>query len=96
MVIFIHALHPIGRERMWDHLHCQLLLDFQLKMLMRLASLDDRWDFGKIPHLKIYVSHGGGSFSTLLPRLTYGWETMEEIQKVIPHPPSYYAKKILL
>ncbi len=38
----------------------------------------------KFPDLKIYVSHGGGTISTLLPRLNYGWETMEEIRKHMP------------
>ena len=94
MVIFIHALHPIGKERIVGPSSLSALIGFPTENAYASASLITGGVLEKFPNLKVYVSHGGGSFSTLLPRLTYGWETMEEMRKVCPHPPSYYAKKI--
>jgi aminocarboxymuconate-semialdehyde decarboxylase len=94
MIIFIHALHPIGKERIVGPSALSALIGFPTENAYALASLITGGILEKFPNLKIYVSHGGGSFSTLLPRLTYGWEKMEEIRKTCPHPPSYYAKKI--
>ena len=92
--IFVHALHPIGKERIVGPSALSALIGFPTENAYALASLITGGVLEKFPDLKVYVSHGGGSFSTLLPRLTYGWEMMEEIRKVCPHPPSYYAKKI--
>lgn len=48
----------------------------------------------KFPNLKIILSHGGGNFSTTLPRLDHGWKTMDEIRRIIPKRPSEYAKML--
>ena len=70
MVIFIHALHPIGKERIVGP---SALIEFNWisngKCIVPLASLITGGILEKFPNLKIYVSHGGGTFSTLLPRL---------------------------
>jgi aminocarboxymuconate-semialdehyde decarboxylase len=94
IIIFIHALHPVGKERIVGPSSLSALIGFPTENAYALASLITGGVLEKFPNLKVYVSHGGGSFSTLLPRLTFGWEMMEEIRKVCPHPPSYYAKKI--
>ncbi|WP_428912020.1 amidohydrolase family protein [Niallia sp. Krafla_26] len=94
MTIFVHALHPIGKERIIGPSALSALIGFPTENALAASSLITGGVLEKFPNLKIYISHGGGTFSTLLPRLTFGWERMEEIRKVIPHPPSYYAKKI--
>lgn len=94
MVIFIHALHPLGSERHVGPPIMSNLIGFPTENAVALSSLVTGGILEKFPRLKIYASHGGGTFSSILPRLEYGWETMEEVQKVIPKPPSYYAKKI--
>lgn len=94
MTIFIHALHPIGKERMVGPSALSALIGFPTENALAVSSLITGGVLEKFPNLNVYVSHGGGSFPTLLPRLTYGWEVMEEIRTVCPQPPSYYAKKI--
>ena len=94
MSIFIHALHPIGKERIVGPPALSALIGFPTENAYAVASLITGGILEKFPNLKIYVSHGGGTFATLLPRLTFGWEKMEEIRKICPHPPSFYAKKM--
>ncbi len=94
MVIFIHALHPIGKERIVGPSELSVLIGFPTESALAVSSLITGGILEKFPDLKIYVSHGGGSISTMLPRLTYGWNTMESIRGLCPESPEYYAKKI--
>jgi aminocarboxymuconate-semialdehyde decarboxylase len=94
LIIFIHALHPLGKERNVGPPILSNLIGFPNENAVAIASIITGGILEKFPNLKIYASHGGGSLSSILPRLNYGWETMKEMQKVIPNPPSYYAKKI--
>lgn len=92
--IFIHALHPFGKERNVGPSLLSNFISFTTENGVAIASLITGGILEKFPNLKVYVSHGGGSFLSILPRLNYGWETMDDIRRIIPHPPSYYAKKI--
>lgn len=94
IAIFIHALRPIGNDRIAGPSALSALIGFPTENGLAVASLITGGILEKFPKLKIYVSHGGGTISTILPRLNYGWETMEEIRKVCPQPPGYYARKI--
>ncbi|WP_428912030.1 amidohydrolase family protein [Niallia sp. Krafla_26] len=94
MIIFVHALHPFGSDRHVGSPIMSNLIGFPTENAFALGSLVTGGILERFPNLKIYSSHGGGSFSSILPRLEYGWTTMEDIQKIIPKPPSYYAKKI--
>jgi aminocarboxymuconate-semialdehyde decarboxylase len=92
--IFIHALHPVGADRMVGPPSLSALIGFPTENALAVASLITGGVLEKFPNLKVFVSHGGGTISTILPRLNYGWETMEDMRKMCPKPPSYYAKKI--
>jgi aminocarboxymuconate-semialdehyde decarboxylase len=94
IAIFIHALHPLGNERIVGPPALSAMIGFPTENALAIASLITGGILEKFPNLKVFVSHGGGTFSTILPRLNYGWETMEDIRKICPHSPSYYAKKI--
>jgi aminocarboxymuconate-semialdehyde decarboxylase len=94
IAIFVHALHPIGNERLVGPNFLPALIGFPIENGLAVASLITGGVLEKFPNLKIFVSHGGGTISTMLPRLNYGWETMEDFRKVCPQSPSYYAKKI--
>lgn len=92
--IFVHALHPFGNERNIGPASLAALIGFPTENGIAIASLITGGILEKFPNLKIVVSHGGGSFPSILPRLNYGWETIEEIRKTIPQPPIEYAKKL--
>lgn len=94
MVIFVHALHPMGKERIVGPSSLSALVGFPTENAYALASFITGGVLERFPNLKVYVSHGGGTFSALLPRLTYGWEKMDDIKEICPHPPSYYARKL--
>jgi aminocarboxymuconate-semialdehyde decarboxylase len=92
--IFIHALHPVGNDRIVGPPSLSALIGFPTENALAIASLITGGILDKYPKLKIFVSHGGGTISTILPRLTYGWETMEDVRNICPKPPSYYAKQL--
>jgi aminocarboxymuconate-semialdehyde decarboxylase len=94
IVIFIHALHPIGSDRIAGPSALSALIGFPTENALAVASLITGGILEKFPNLKIYVSHGGGTISSILPRLNYGWETMDEIRKICLKAPAFYAKKI--
>ena len=77
-----------------DRPQLSALIGFPTENALAVSSLITGGILEKFPNLKIYVSHGGGTFSTMLPRLTYGWNTMEDVRKLCPQPPDYYARKI--
>ncbi|WP_052427524.1 amidohydrolase family protein [Neobacillus niacini] len=92
ITIFIHPLHPIGNDRIVGPPSLSALIGFPTENALAAASLITSGILEKFPKLKIILSHGGGNFSTLLPRLNYGWEMMDEIRQICPKRPSEYAK----
>jgi aminocarboxymuconate-semialdehyde decarboxylase len=92
--IFIHPLHPFGKERIVGPPLLQNLIGFPTESAYALASLITGGVLEKYPNLKVLASHGGGSFNTVLSRLNHGWNTFESLQEVCPKSPSDYAKKI--
>jgi aminocarboxymuconate-semialdehyde decarboxylase len=94
IAIFIHALHPLGNERIVGPNFLSALIGFPTENALAVASLITGGTLEKFPNLKVFVSHGGGTISTMLSRLNHGWEMMEDFRKICPQPPSEYAKKI--
>ena len=48
----------------------------------------------KCPDLKVCIAHGGGPACFGMGRMDRGWQVRSEARVNIPHPPSYYQKKI--
>jgi aminocarboxymuconate-semialdehyde decarboxylase len=94
MVIFIHALHPQGNERFIGAPLVNNLVGFPTENGLAISSLITGGLLEKYPNLKIVSSHGGGSFSAILPRLNQGWKINQPFREFCPKPPSYYAQKI--
>lgn len=94
MAIFIHALHPGGSDRLVGPSVLNALIGFPNENGLAAASLITGGTLEKFPNLKIILSHGGGSLISILPRLTHGWLRIDELNKIIPHSPRYYAEKM--
>ncbi|WP_338448257.1 amidohydrolase family protein [Niallia oryzisoli] len=94
MVIFIHAIHPQGKERFIGAPLVNNLVGFPTENGLAISSLITSGLLEKYPNLKIVSSHGGGSFSSILPRLNQGWNINHPFREFCPHPPTYYAQKI--
>lgn len=74
--IFIHALHPAGVERIIGPPAMSALVAFPNETAFAAASLVSGGMLTKYPELRIGLSHGGGGFAMMLPRMMQGWETM--------------------
>jgi aminocarboxymuconate-semialdehyde decarboxylase len=94
MTIYIHPLHPIGNDRIVGPPSLSALIGFPAENAFAAASLITSGLLEQFPRLKVILSHGGGNFSSMLPRLNHGWETMDEIRRLCPKIPSEYAKKL--
>lgn len=94
MAIFVHPLQPAGSDRLVGPHVLNALVGFPNENGFAAASLITGGILEKFPNLKILLSHGGGSLPSILPRLTYGWNKFDELNKIIPHSPRYYAEKI--
>ncbi|MEK4198005.1 amidohydrolase family protein [Cytobacillus sp. FSL K6-0265] len=94
IAIYIHPLHPIGNDRIIGPPSLSALVGFPAENALAATSLITSGLLEKFPNLKIILSHGGGNFSTTLPRLDHGWKTMDEIRRIIPKRPSEYAKML--
>ncbi|MGB1187937.1 MAG: amidohydrolase family protein [Cycloclasticus pugetii] len=74
--IFIHALHPAGVERVLGPPAMSALVAFPNETAFAAASLVSGGMLSKYPQLRVGLSHGGGGFALMLPRMMHGWETM--------------------
>jgi aminocarboxymuconate-semialdehyde decarboxylase len=86
MPMFIHALHPVGKERVVGSPRLLTFLNFPVDTGFAAASLITGRTFEKFPQLRIALSHGGGTFATMLPRLQMGWEGSKELQDAFASP----------
>jgi len=74
--IFIHPLHPAGVERIVGPPAMSALVAFPNETAFAAASLVSGGMLTKYPELRVGLSHGGGSFALMLPRMMQGWRTM--------------------
>lgn len=74
--IFIHPLHPAGVERIVGPAAMSALVAFPNETAFAAASLVSGGMLTKYPELRVGLSHGGGTFALMLPRMMHGWKTM--------------------
>ena len=86
MPIFVHALHPVGKERVVGPPRLLTFLNFPVDTGFAAASIITGRTLEKFPRLRIALSHGGGTFATVLPRLLMGWERNKELQSSFRSP----------
>ncbi len=71
--IFIHPLRPVGMERLVGPPILEQGIGFPCETAFALASLVTGGTLQRHPALRIAVSHGGGAFGQVLPRLQHMW-----------------------
>ena len=91
LALFVHALHPIGAERVqaWPDLvpYAAYPLDTGLAAISMIrAGIPVRF-----PALRLGFSHGGGALPPLVHRLHQGWLTSEGFDGELPQAPRQYA-----
>lgn len=90
--IFVHALRPIGQDRIVGPLAEQAVA-FPADIGMAVAAIITGGIAARHPNLRIAFSHGGGAFSMMLPRIAHAWRMMPKAKENMPESPEVYAKK---
>lgn len=91
--IFVHALHPAGRERLIGNAPEQVIA-FPGEVALGIASLITGQTLERHPKLRIGFSHGGGAFAMLLPRIQHSWNSVPALRESIKRAPTEYAREI--
>jgi aminocarboxymuconate-semialdehyde decarboxylase len=92
--VFVHALHPSGKERIVGPPGLMAYVGFPLETAYAIASLMTGGMLTRHPRLRLAFSHGGGAFASILPRLTHGWKINPEFAERIGISPHEHARKI--
>jgi len=90
--VFVHALHPAGRERIVGKFSEQAVC-FPGEIALAAASMITGGMAARHPALRIAFSHGGGGLSVLLPRLVHAWKNIPQVTESIPESPAAYARR---
>jgi aminocarboxymuconate-semialdehyde decarboxylase len=92
--IFVHALHPAGKERIVGPAGLMAYIGFPLETAYAIASLITGGTLTRHPRLRLAFSHGGGAFASILPRLAHGWKLKPEFAERIGVSPYEHARKL--
>lgn len=91
MAVFVHALHPVGAERLKASPDLIPFAAFPLDTALTAMSLIRAGVPERHPTLKLGFSHGGGAVVSLTHRLAQGWKLTEGFRGQLPKPPYAYA-----
>ena len=92
--IFVHALHPSGKERIVGPPGLMAYIGFPLDTAYAIASLMTGGTLTRYPRLRLAFSHGGGAFASILPRLARGWDIKPEFAERIGVSPFEHARRL--
>jgi aminocarboxymuconate-semialdehyde decarboxylase len=90
--IFVHALHPIGLDRLVGPPVLGAVLAFPCETSFAIASLITGGMLARHPRLRLAFSHGGGAFGLVLPRLMHGWKSLAPVTRLIERSPLEQAR----
>ncbi len=94
LAVFVHSFHPLGTERLVGPGTLDNYIGFPLDQAFAVASLITGGVLEACPDVRIACSHGGGGFAMVLPRLNHGWRLTEALQRLLPHTPEEYARRL--
>jgi aminocarboxymuconate-semialdehyde decarboxylase len=92
--VFVHALHPAGKERIVGPSGLMAYIGFPLETAYSIASLMTGGTLTRHPRLRLAFSHGGGAFASILPRLTKGWTIKPEFAAAIGISAHEHARRL--
>ena len=90
--VFVHALRPIGQDRIVGPVSEQAAC-FPGDIGLCAASMITGGMAERHPDLRIAFSHGGGVLPVLLGRLNRAWDITARLKEALPLPPTAYAKR---
>ncbi|MDH3640478.1 MAG: amidohydrolase [Gammaproteobacteria bacterium] len=89
--VFVHALHPIGADRLHATPDLIPFAAFPLDTGLAAVSLVRAGIPERYPGLKLGFSHGGGAIVPLVHRLAKGWELTNGFGGLVPKTPQHYT-----
>ena len=92
--VFVHALHPPGKERIVGPAGLMTFIGFPLETAYTIASLITGGTLTRHPKLRLAFSHGGGAFASILPRLEHGWKIKPDFAERMGAPPHEHARRL--
>jgi aminocarboxymuconate-semialdehyde decarboxylase len=90
--IFVHALRPAGQDRIVGAFAEQAVC-FPGDVALACASMITGGIASRHPKLRIAFSHGGGTMSILMPRLTHAWNMFPKAKESLPESPATIARR---
>lgn len=94
LAVFVHALHPVGAERLSALPDLVPYAAFPLDTGLSAAALIRAGVLERHPTLRLGLSHGGGALVPLLHRLEHGWRVSSSFGGSLPQAPSVYAARL--
>jgi aminocarboxymuconate-semialdehyde decarboxylase len=92
--VFVHALKPIGDERITGPLGLRAVVSFPCEVSFAIASAITGGLLTRHPGLRIAFSHGGGAFASVLPRLVHAWRSIASIHELVAEDPMVIARRL--
>jgi aminocarboxymuconate-semialdehyde decarboxylase len=92
--IFVHGLRPAGSDRLVGPESLAQVVAFPGDVALAAASLVTGGMLERHPTLRLALSHGGGSFPTVLHRLAHGWRAIPAVRDAIAVDPLTTAKRL--
>ena len=93
LAIFIHALHPIGAQRLRSTPELVPFAAFPLDTALCAASIIRSGIPETLPDLRIGFSHGGGAIIPIVHRLGKGAEITNHFAGTLTESPAHYAAR---
>ncbi|MBL8386429.1 MAG: amidohydrolase [Burkholderiales bacterium] len=90
--IFVHALRPVGQDRLVGALSEQAVA-FPADIGLAAAAIITGGIAARHPNLRIAFSHGGGALSVMLPRIRHAWAMTPKALENMPEAPEVYARR---
>jgi aminocarboxymuconate-semialdehyde decarboxylase len=91
--VFVHGLRPAGMDRLVGPRQLEQVVAFPGDVALAAAALVTGGTLDRHPLLRIALSHGGGAFPIVLPRLEHGWKSFPALRETMPQAPSTYASR---
>jgi aminocarboxymuconate-semialdehyde decarboxylase len=88
MPIFIHPLHPLGKERLVSQSPQRVapFVTYPVDTGLAAMSLITGRTLEKFPRLRVAFSHGGGILAAMLPRINGSWKINQAIKECFGYP----------
>jgi aminocarboxymuconate-semialdehyde decarboxylase len=92
--VFVHALRPAGMDRLVGPAALQQVLAYPTDVGLAAASVLTTNLIERRPKLRIAFSHGGGTLSSLLPRLEKAISVFPALKEKLTLSPTEQARKL--